>query len=368
MRPDMPMSLQKTLGLTFIVIVLSLTGYTLSNLNQLRNTTPNYDSTKTEPSTVLLSSELESANSDTSEQNSEASVTENQPEAEPTSTLSLLDYDTNTVDGMQQWLRELRQTHRYDQYGARYISKTNEHGLTESAYEVKKPMVLERIIELARINPEIFLELMQENAFDSYLVVALDTVVSESNVHLLTDYMSLENPSFSLIAIDNGLHLQNPNAFTQVYEDALADNYRLYQPSILQSMLEVDPFRYKEIIIEKAINSRWPKIYFDTLAMQTDENLVMLAQKMWAKHQRDDYAEEPTSDDTTGYDERQRVAFRYGVKQAINYINLALEDDYDLDTPALIESVVEVDNAVAKFSRIKDDIEFDETRLRWVLP
>jgi hypothetical protein len=133
-------------------------------------------------------------------------------------------------------------------------------------------------------------------------------------------------------------------------------------------MLEVDPVTYRRRIAERAINSRWPKIFFDALSQHTNENLVLLAQKMWRKHELDDYSENYDSDNTTGGGERNLVAFKYGIEQSIDYIDWAIKEDDYPDVIALVEAVVNSENAVANFSEIKNQIVFNESILQWKQP
>lgn len=259
-----------------------------------------------------------------------------------------------------QRLSELRERYRYEQDGAE-VSESDSGALVILS---QQPQVLDELREWFFSDPEGFIELAAEEERDSYVQAVLRTQINPSNVHLLGEQMHIRHRHLVDIAYQNELHIQNPQPFLDMFDQFAASHLISVPDSVIAATAEVDYWGHRNALLEQAAVNREPKVYFDVLAQQGQDDLFSLAQQMWSAHVADEYPDVLTGG--TGAIERIRLAYQYGVDQAP--AELAKLQSEGLFVDETIQTYTDVEDAAERFTEIYPQLRYDQNLMIWVLP
>ena len=257
-------------------------------------------------------------------------------------------------------LQSLRSEFNYDLDGA---ENTNEL-VVLWGIRAEDPRVIEAMIQWFYVDPSAFVDMAAEEEDDQYVQAVLRSQINSSNVYLLAERFHIRNRHLINLAYDNQLHLQQPELFVDVF-DQFAGSDRISVPaSVVAATAETDYWGHRDELIDLAIHSREPEMYFEALAEQGRDDMTSLARQMWRVHKADAYPEVMASG--TGYVERIRLAYRYGVPEAPKA--LAELQSRGLFVDETIVRFTDVPNIEALFQKLFADLVYRPDRQVWVHP
>ncbi|WP_154650899.1 hypothetical protein [Reinekea blandensis] len=257
-------------------------------------------------------------------------------------------------------LQLLRSEFNYDLDGA---ENTNDPGVLWGI-RADEPRVIEAMILWFYEDPTAFVDLAAVEEDDHYVQAVLRSQINPSNVYLLAERFHIRNRHLINLAYDNQLHIQQPELFVEVF-DQFAGSDRISVPaSVVAATAQTDYWGHRDELIDLAIHSREPEIFFNALAEQGRDDMASLAQQMWQVHKADDYPEVMASG--TGYVERIRLAYRYGVAEAP--AALAELQARGLFVEETIARYTDVQNIESRFQSLFSELIYHPDRQVWVHP
>lgn len=262
-------------------------------------------------------------------------------------------------------LIRLRRDYGYRLNGATLNDESAESGapLSIGQIEAGHPLVLQTLQQWFFDDPEAFIEMAASEERDSYIQAVLRTQINASNVHLLTDQMHIRNRHLIELAYTHKLHLQNPAPFLEIFDQFVGSHLISVPASVVAAAAESDYWGRREVLIGQAVGNPEPGMYFDVLARHGHENMSLLAEQMWETHLADNYTEALTSG--TGYLERTRLAYQYGVAGAPAM--LARLQAKGLFVDETIRMFTATDDADVRFQDIHSQLQYSYEQQRWQL-
>ncbi len=260
-------------------------------------------------------------------------------------------------------LQQIRREFKYPLNGVK-VTESGLNGAISQTVVVDNPLVLLALKQWFLDDPEAFIKAAAAEERDSYLQAVLKEQINESNAHLLTEHLHIRNRHIITLAYENKLHLQEAEAFLAIFDQFAKNNVISVPASLVAATAEVDYWGRRETLLNQAVNNPEPGLYFDVLQQQGNDNMYALAEQMWAVHLADRYADDIRPD--TGYLERTRLAYQYGVAGAPAAI--AALQEKGLFVNETIAEFTDADNADDGFQEIHLSLRFDRNNGHWYLP
>ncbi|WP_196160192.1 hypothetical protein [Reinekea sp. G2M2-21] len=260
-------------------------------------------------------------------------------------------------------LQQIRREFKYPLNGVK-VTESGLNGAISQTVVVDNPLVLLALKQWFLDDPEAFIKAAAAEERDSYLQAVLKEQINESNAHLLTEHLHIRNRHIITLSYENKLHLQEAEAFLAIFDQFAKNNVISVPASLVAATAEVDYWGRRETLLNQAVNNPEPGLYFDVLQQQGNDNMYALAEQMWAVHLADRYADDIRPD--TGYLERTRLAYQYGV--AGSPAAIAALQEKGLFVNETIAEFTDVDNADDRFQDIHLYLRFDRNSGHWYLP
>lgn len=217
------------------------------------------------------------------------------------------------------------------------------------------------LLNLAKENPELLLDIFLDNPTDSYVEMALYHSINNENAYLIQDYIST-NPMLMQIAINAGMHKEHPAKFSSILQDQLTSNKDLISDALIDvSASSLIGTVFEEKLRDYAIKGQNRYLTFKSLENAGYKNIDRLANEVWQSTNSDPLLVGEWDEVMVAY-----TAARYGNKDALDrFIHFYKTSTELIEFERLLASLFLSTVTVEDYEQNKNLFSYSKSQMKW---